>query len=83
MYRLIVAGFRLQMTIDRTGEVDVRRCSIADLPTTTPEDRVLPALPDIELFTFSGDNITIKRDVTYERSLANLNELARPKTGFV
>lgn len=55
MLRLTVAAFRLQMRVDRTGDVDVRRCSVTDPTPAYGEDLSLPALPDIELFTFAGD----------------------------
>ncbi|XP_026316523.1 uncharacterized protein LOC113227748 isoform X2 [Hyposmocoma kahamanoa] len=44
---------RVEMRLDRTGAADVRRCGFADPSPVSSEDRALPALPDIELFTFA------------------------------
>lgn len=44
-----------QMRVDRTGDTDVRRCSVANPSRASSEDRALPSLPDIEQFSFAGD----------------------------
>ncbi|XP_045455792.1 uncharacterized protein LOC123665544 [Melitaea cinxia] len=44
---------RLEMRVDRSGDGPVRRCGKAVSPPSAA-DRALPALPDVELFSFDG-----------------------------
>lgn len=54
MFRLTAARVCFQMRLDRTGDVDVRRCGLTDPSPASSEDRAHPGLPDMELFTFAG-----------------------------
>lgn len=45
------------MRVDRSGDGEVRRCAKATSRTSQPADLALPALPDIELFSFAGKEI--------------------------
>lgn len=42
------------MRVDRSGDGPVRRCGKAVSPPSAA-DRALPALPDVELFSFDGN----------------------------
>lgn len=44
----------MQISVDRTGETDIRRCMVMSPRRMTLAERALPALPDLQAFTFAG-----------------------------
>ncbi|CAH0587828.1 unnamed protein product [Chrysodeixis includens] len=56
-YRMMKRDGRVQsvqIRVDRTGETDVRRCTVTSPRRMTLAERALPALPDLQAFTFAG-----------------------------
>lgn len=45
----------MQMRVDRSGDSEVRRCATSTPRAPAPEDRALPALPDLQAFSFTGN----------------------------
>ncbi|KAJ8718240.1 hypothetical protein PYW08_002477 [Mythimna loreyi] len=56
-YRMMKRDGRVQsvqIRVDRTGETDVRRCVVSAPRRVTLAERALPALPDLQAFSFAG-----------------------------
>lgn len=57
-YRMMKSDGRVQsaqIRVDRTAETDVRRCVVSAPRRVSLAERALPALPDLQAFSFAGD----------------------------
>ncbi|XP_022824876.1 counting factor associated protein D-like [Spodoptera litura] len=59
-YRMMRRDGRVQSVmihVDRSGETDVRRCTVVPPRRVSLAERALPALPDLQAFSFAGRDV--------------------------